>query len=209
MGEGVSTVGKGRRKVDRSYLHDTDGGLNRQEAFRINQLENKIRNRKTEKGYIIGSDGQVIGESIKSTRGSCSFYVKDMMNGKDAVMTHNHPNAEMGNTLAAQIGLPFSNDDLERAVRYDMKEVRAVTPSYTYSIRRPKNGWGDERTISRELRNWKREADRNYYAYRNAPYRRNASMKETWDRGNVGGQYSAWKNTLKALGWTMTRRKVK
>ena len=206
MGESVHTITK---KTDRSHLHDTDGGLNRQESFRINQLESKIRNRKTEKGYVVGADGNVIGESIRGSRSAARFYVRDLMKAKDAILTHNHPNAEMGGTMAARIGLPFSHTDLERAVTYDMKEIRAVTPNYTFSIRRPKGGWGDIREINRMLSNWNIERNANYNQYMNASYRRNADRAETWDRANVGGQWSAWRKAAKTLGWTITRRKVK
>ena len=205
MGEGVHTI----RKTDRSHLHDTDGGMNRQEAFRVNQLESKIRNRKTEKGYIVGANGEIIGESIRGSRNAARFKVSDLVKSKDAIMTHNHPNAEMGGTLAARIGLPFSATDLERAVQYDQKEIRAVTPNYTYSIRRPKGGWGDKREVMSQLRDHTRRRLENYNQYFNASYRKDANINETWDRANVGGQWSAWRQTAKALGWTITRKKVK
>lgn len=207
MGEGVSTIRKGVKKTDRSYLHDTDSGMNRQEAFRVNQLESKIRNRKTEKGYIVGADGNVIGESIRSTRSSAAFRVNDLVKSKDAIMTHNHPNADMGGTMAARVGLPFSGTDLERAITYDQKEIRAVTPNYTYSIRRPKGGWGDKSTIMKAIREWDRDRLENYYSYKNSSARRNSSINETADRGNVGGQWAAWKKFMKKTGITVTRRK--
>ena len=206
MGEGVHTITK---KTDRSHLHDTDGGLNRREAFRINQLESKIRNRKTEKGYVVDSDGNVIAESIKGSRSAARFYATDLLKARDAILTHNHPNVEMGGTMAAQIGLPFSNQDVEQAAKYNLKEIRAVTPNYTFSIRRPEGGWGDIREIRRVLSNWNIERNANYYQYMNASYRRNANSVETWDRANVGGQWSAWRKAAKTLGLTITRRKVK
>ena len=206
MGEGIHTI---QAKTDRSHLHNTDGDLNRQEAFRINQLESKIRNRKTEKAYIVGNNGEVLGESVSGSRSRARLRVTDLMKAKDAIMTHNHPNAEMGGTLAAQIGLPFSHTDLERAVEFDMKEIRAVTPNYTYSIRRPEGGWGDKREVMHQLSNWNIDRTVNFNQYINSSYRRNADRKETWDRANVGGQWAAWRKTAKALGWTITRKKVK
>ena len=205
MGEGIHTI---RQKTDRSYLHDTDGGMNRQEAFKVNQLESRIRNRKTEKGYVVDSNGNVIAESIKGSRSAATFRKSDLAKAKDAILTHNHPNAEMGGTLAAQIGLPFSHTDLKGAVEYDIKEVRAATPNYTYSIRRPKGGWGDTREINRVLDQWNADRNRNYYAYTNAPYRMYSDWRESWDRGNVVGQWQAWKDAVKKLGWTITRKRV-
>ena len=72
MGEGVHTIKKGVRKTDRSYQRDTEKGLNRQESYTVSKLESQIRNRKTEKGYVIGPDGQVIGETQSvSNRNNC------------------------------------------------------------------------------------------------------------------------------------------
>lgn len=204
MGEGVHII---RKKTDRSYLRDTDSGMNRQEAFRVSQLEKKIRNRKTEKGYIIGSDGNIIGESIRSTRNSAGFRTIDFLKSKDAILIHNHPNATMGGTMAARIGLPFSDVDVENAVRFDQKEVRAVTPNYTYSLRRPKGGWGDKEAIYKALREWNTEMRKNYNDYKYSKARRNGDYRETFDRGNVGGQWSAWKSFMKKTGMIITRRK--
>lgn len=214
MGEGIHTI-KRAPKTDRSYLRDTDSGMNRQEAFRVNQLESKIRNRKTEKGYVIGANGEIIAESVKSSKSAARFYTRDLERSKDAILTHNHPNADMGGTMAARIGLPFSDQDVRNAIRFDQKEVRAVTPNYTYSIRRPKGGWGDEaqkQKLYRALDDWNRRRIMNYNAYKYSPARLGTKTfqekLETFDRGNVGGQWSAWKKFMKETGLTVTRRKV-
>lgn len=208
MGEGVHVI-KSAPKTDRSYLRDTESGMNRQEAFRVNQLESKIRNRKTEKGYIVGANGEIIGESIRSTRSSARFKVSDLMKSKNAILTHNHPNAEMGGTMAARIGLPFSDKDVENAIKYNQKEVRAVTPNYTYSLRRPKDGWGNDdqkQKIYAALRRWDARRIANYNSYKSLRGTR-SNYRETFDRGNVGGQWSAWKQFMKETGLTVTRRK--
>ena len=207
MGEGIQTIGKSVRRTDRSALHDTDSGMNRQEAFRISQLESKIRNRKTEKGYVVGENGEVLAESIKSSRSAAKFYTRDLEAARGGIMTHNHPNAEMGGSLAAQIGLPFSNADLDNAVKYNLKEIRAVTPNYTYSIRRPKDGWGNQADIDRELRNWERQVDSGYYEYMRRATRNGLPENQAYDRANVGVQWSQWRKTAKALGWNITRKK--
>ena len=108
MGEGVHTI-QSVPKTDRSALRNTDGGMNRQESFRVNQLESQIRGRKTEKGYIVDSNGNVIAESAKGkgSAHSAKFYVSDMMKSKDAILTHNHPtegaNSGLYGTLAGRI----------------------------------------------------------------------------------------------------------
>lgn len=216
MGEGVHTISNAP-KTDRSYLHDTDGGLNRQEAFRVSQLEAKIRNRRTEKGYIIGADGQIISESVKGTRNKAKFNVSDLRHAKDAVLTHNHPGTGLYDTLAGRIGNPFSQADIELATQYNMKEIRAVTKTYTYSIRRPKGGWGDPQKIKSVISSMHRNAKRGYDEYTTKPIaeflttrssQAQQRLKEAHDRGNVGVQWSNLRKVVKELGWTLTRRKV-
>ena len=218
MGEGISTINKGVKKTDRSYLRDTEKGLNRQESFRVSQLEGKIRNRKTEKGYIVGANGQIIGESIKGTSHKAKFLISDMKNSRDAILTHNHPTegADSGlyGTLAGRIGVPFSGQDLKLAAQYDLKEVRAVTPTYTYSIRRPKGGWGDIFKIERAMRSYTLRAGTGAqtYAIKQGLYSSvlpRRRQQEISDRANVGTQYSLLKQIAKELGWEFTRRRVK
>ena len=209
MGEGVHTIAV---KTDRSYQRDTDRGLNRQEAYTVNRVESQIRNRKTEKGYVIGPDGKVIGESIKSSANSARFRVADLK--KDSIVTHNHPtegaNSGLYGTMAGRIGVPFSPADISMAVKNDIKEVRAVTPTYTWSLRRPKGGWGDSGEISRALRKYETESmvQGRSYAFKQKPSDMKRA-KEVSDRANVGVQYSLMKDLAKRFGWDFTRRKVK
>jgi N-methylhydantoinase B/oxoprolinase/acetone carboxylase alpha subunit len=193
--------------------------MNRQEAFRVNQLEAKIRNRKTEKGYVIDSNGRVIGESINGTAHRAKFRVTAFK--KDAILTHNHPtegaNSGLYGTMAGRIGVPFSAQDVKNAIQFDLKEVRAVTPTYTYSIRRPKGGWGDARTAINALNKY--QINSHYYAHDYAQRQlrvetRNGSLtrqraREISDRANVGAQYSEFKKMAKQLGWTFTRKRAK
>ena len=209
MGEGVHTI---TQKTDRSYQRDTDKGLNRQEAYTVNKVESQIRNRKTEKGYIIGSDGKIIGESVKGTSHNAKFYTKDLK--KDSIVTHNHPtegaNSGLYGTMAGRIGVPLSPADIKMAVKNDLKEVRAVTPTYTWSLRRPKNGWGDRQEIERALSRYNLDISikAQNYAWKQAPKTRQRAMEVT-DRANVGTQYSEMKDLAKRFGWEFTRRKVK
>lgn len=209
MGEGIHTIPV---KTDRSYQRDTEKGLNRQEAYTVSKVESQIRNRKTEKGYVIGSDGRIIGETIKGSAHRAKFRTADLK--KDSIVTHNHPtegaNSGLYGTMAGRIGVPFSTSDIKAAVKNDLKEVRAVTPTYTWSLRRPKGGWGDERDIDRALSRYDYDVSTKAqrYAYQQAPQTRQRAMEVT-DRANVGTQYSELKELAKRFGWEFTRRKVK
>ena len=218
MGEGIHTI-KSVPKTDRSYQRDTEKGLNRQESYTVSKLEAQIRNRKTEKGYVIDSNGNVIAESVKGTANRARFRAGSLR--KDTILTHNHPtegaNSNLFGTMAGRIGVPFSAQDIRNAVKYDLKEVRAVTPTYTYSIRRPKGGWGDLNTALRALDRYEYGSRSGAYSYATrqmANTMRSGNMtrqraKEISDRANVGTQYSLFKKMAKELGWDFTRRKVK
>ena len=212
MGEGVHTISKGVKKTDRSYQRDTEKGLNKQEAYTVNKLESQIRNRKTEKGYVIDANGRVIGESVKGTAHRAKFRKVDLK--KDSIVTHNHPtegvNSGLYGTMAGRIGVPFSSADVKAAVENDLKEIRAVTPTYTWSLRRPKGGWGDTREIMSALRSNDITGitkAQNYAWKQQTSNRRRA--EEVTDRANVVTQYQGMKELAKRFGWEFTRRKVK
>ena len=107
--------------------------------------------------------------------------------------------------------MPFSAEDIKMASQYNLKEIRAVTPTYTYSIRRPKGGWGDQSKIDAALRRYKANAVSQTYSYASRQNLRGQNLqrqKEISDRANVGTQYSLLKQLAKDMGWEFTRRKV-
>lgn len=210
MGEGIHTI-KSVPKTDRSYLRDTEKGLNRREAYTVNKMESQIRNRKTEKGYVIDSDGNVTGESIRSSSHTAKFLSRDLK--KDSIVTHNHPtegaNSGLYGTMAGRIGVPLSTADIRAAVTHDLKEVRAVTPTYTWSLRRPKGGWGNTQEVLNALRRYDTNVNvkAQTYAFNQMPKTRERA-REVTDRANVGTQYSELKELAKRFGWEFTRRRV-
>ena len=210
MGEGIHTI----RKTDRSYQRDTEKGLNRQEAYTVNKVESQIRNRKTEKGYVIGDDGKIIGESVSSSSNKTRFRIADLK--KDSIVTHNHPtegkHSGLYGTMAGRIGVPFSMQDVKIAVQHNLKEIRAVTPTYTWSLRRPKGGWGNYKDIERALsvQHIRNSLNSHDYDIKQRGFRTPVQrQKEVVDRANVVVQYQGMKALAKQFGWEFTRRKVK
>lgn len=62
---------------------------------------------------------------------------------ENAIFTHNHPRGwKVPENSIARIGNSFSIEDLSLAVGHDAAEIRAVTPNYTFVMRRPEKGWG-------------------------------------------------------------------
>lgn len=110
---------------------------------KIASTENDIRmNKKFETGVIFDK----IGEIIIDKRGasySVSFTNEECKKMKDCIFTHNHPRGwGYPDRSLGRIGNSFSPEDVFLAVRWDLAEMRAVTPNYTFTMKRPENGWG-------------------------------------------------------------------
>lgn len=103
-------------------------------------IEKKARKEIDESAYIFDpKSGKLVsvigGKGAKVSVGNAGGFPKD------SIVTHNHPRA-IGRKGIAAIGNSFSLADLTSAVYYDIAEIRAVTPTYTFSMRRPEGGWG-------------------------------------------------------------------
>lgn len=99
-------------------------------------------NRDYETGVIVDREGKVLvdkrGKSFK-----VEFSDEECNLMKNAIFTHNHPRGwKVPENSIARIGNSFSIEDLSLAVGHDAAEIRAVTPNYTFVMRRPEKGWG-------------------------------------------------------------------
>ena len=97
------------------------------------------------KGFETGVCINVNGEIVIDKRGASnqvSFTQEECKLMKDCIFTHNHPGAwQYPENNLLRIGNSFSVQDVCLAIANDLAEIRAVTPNYTFSIRRPANGW--------------------------------------------------------------------
>ena len=84
--------------------------------------EGEIRNNKIESAGIYDLNGNLILKK-KGDKNSVPFTLSEQFLMRDKVLTHNHP-VEVG----------FSNEDIEIAFYNKIKEIRAVTGKYTYSL---------------------------------------------------------------------------
>jgi|GEM_PF-1444970 len=105
--------------------------------------ENEIRLTKThETAMCFDSKGKILidkrGEST-----SVNFVQSELGKMKDCVLTHNHPRGwGFSENSLGRIGNSFSPADIYLAISANLSEIRAVTPTYTFSMKRPKTGWG-------------------------------------------------------------------
>ena len=112
------------------------GGLQRA----LRQHEDSIRNLSVEHGAIFDDNGRLIWKGSDQKEGR--VWIPNELQ-KDRIVTHNHPlqGKNHGNDRADGGG-SLSRDDIIGSIRTNVKEIRAVTGKYTYSLQRPTKGWG-------------------------------------------------------------------
>ncbi|MGL5958902.1 MAG: hypothetical protein ACRCZZ_10020 [Phocaeicola sp.] len=171
--------------------------------------ENEIRkNAKFETAVAFDAEGNVVidkrgaATSVVFTREECALM-------KDCILTHNHPRgwrAKEG-TLG-RIGNSFSKEDVLLAIYNDIAEVRAVTPAYTFSMKRPAEGWGvtvdamtkEFRAIEREIMNKMQSAVDKAKTYQ--------EENRTIERASALHFHLIWKQFTKKHGIEYTKAKT-
>lgn len=101
-------------------------------------MEQKYRQNKDETLHVFNDKGDIV-TSIGGKGAQVVFDYKQIP--ANSILTHNHPRS-LGASGIRRIGNSFSSDDIKSAVKTNAKEMRAVTPTYTFSVKRPKGGWG-------------------------------------------------------------------
>lgn len=120
------------RQINAGHSRGLDAALAKTEA--------KIRTMKTERVFAYDKTGKEIAHS--DTGKAHNTELPDGHNYKDAIITHNHPNKGIGDTIAGRVGTILSGADVFSAIANNASEIRAVTKNYTYSLKRPSKGWG-------------------------------------------------------------------
>lgn len=109
----------------------------------VSDVESNIRQNKSyETGVLFNKDGNIVIDKRGRSR-SVQFTKDECLLMNDGIFTHNHPDAwgYAGNDIM-RIGNSFSIQDIALAVGNNLAEMRAVTPNYTFSMKRPDGGWG-------------------------------------------------------------------
>ncbi len=192
MGEGVHKYGKSRRATERGYTERM--------ARNITGTEQEIRKLSDEQLHVFNTKGnkvmQIQGEGAKVN-------LKGYKIPENSIITHNHPRA-LGKSGIMAIGNSFSGNDIAVAISNNAKEIRAVTPTYTFSIKRPKGGWGvsvedfaksyNSASFSKKLDNY------NYIDKRKG-------SQTAVDRANITHYHTLWKELSKKYGWDYSKTK--
>lgn len=139
MGRNSSGVaGKGASNNGTAGKGKTEEGYTPKMVKNIVGLEQKYRNNKDETLHFFSPSGDII-KSVGGKGAQVAFDAKSIP--ANTIMTHNHPRS-IGEKGIKRIGNSFSVEDIASAVGVNAKEIRAVTPTYTFSLKRPKGGWG-------------------------------------------------------------------
>lgn len=131
---------RGRPQRGERADRQINAGHSRGLDMALSDTEAKIRKLKTERIYAYDKDGKEIAHS--QTGKAHSTQLPFGYNYKDAIITHNHPNRGIGDTIAGRVGTILSGADIFTTIAHNASEIRAVTKNYTYSLKRPSKGWG-------------------------------------------------------------------
>ncbi len=180
------------------------------------KTESKIRILTTERLYAFDKNGKEIAHSSSGTKNSTSL--PSSVNIKDAILTHNHPGAGLDKTtVAGRIGRSFSGTDIATAIGGNAAEMRAVTGTYTYSIKRPKNGWGvadakKAKKIGNEINTkmnkyYRENVSQAEKAYYDGKISFN-QLKTTRNRADVAAVNRTLRETSKKYGYDYSRKRT-
>lgn len=133
---GVASSGKGGSTG--ASKGATEKGYTAKMVKNIVGMEQKYRRNKDETLHVFNNKGDIVA-SFAGKGAQVHFDTKKVP--PNSILTHNHPRSLDASGIR-RIGNSFSRDDIVSAVRTNAKEMRAVTPTYTFSVKRPKSGWG-------------------------------------------------------------------
>jgi hypothetical protein len=129
----------------------------------LGAAEDRLVTERSEVLYAFGTDGKLVLQRGASAERPTELDItaNDLPLLKDAVVTHNHPMGwryPEGHPLRA--GHSFSPDDVVTAIAADVREIRAVTPVYTYVMQREGDRWPSRRAVDTAYTRHNQRVDR-------------------------------------------------
>lgn len=170
------------------------------------KVEDNIRlNANFETAVAFNKDGKIVLDK-RGQATSVSFTNEESKLVKDCVFTHNHPRgwAAEENTLG-RIGSSFSKEDVMFAVNSDMAEVRAVTPVYTFSMKRPSKGWSiSTDRLSEVFEKHDSKLREEFWGI----IRKSDHEEVDMIRAGIAHYHVLWKRISKELKWDYSKKKT-
>ena len=180
----------------------TEKGYSKRLAQAVLMVENSIRNKKDEELYVINEKGEIV-DKIQGKDAGVEAGNYDQSKFENMILTHNHPRS-IGETGLMRIGNSFSLADIMTAVRNNAREIRAVTPTYTFSLKRPKGGWGVSASqLSYEFKSEENNVRDRFYSHGNKHNYTNAE----YQRMSVSHYHTIVRNLANKYGWNYTKKR--
>lgn len=178
----------------------TEQGYTAKMKRNILGMERAYRNNEDETLHIYTPQGDLV-RSIGGKGAQVRYRRSDVP--ENSIMTHNHPRS-IGTTGIRRIGNSFSPEDISSAIAANASEMRAVTPTYTFSIKRPAGGWGVTATQAKSA-----------YSRANAKVRTEtiAYLNKTgWTQDNIArAEVAHWHKVAKIVskryGWEYSKKR--
>ena len=187
-----------RGKTEQGYSHEL--------ARAVLETEAKRRNERWEYATVIDGDGNEVLSKTSYHPNHVELTPKEAAKLENNIFTHNHPEDPGNNMWWKAIGSPFSPADIVAAVQTNAREIRAVTPNYTFSLKRPKGGWGvSSSEVQRTLTDLMAA-----YQIRDIPYELGKGpdkMRERSSRAQIVRPHQALRELSKRWGWDYTKKK--
>lgn len=181
-----------------SFINTTVDDLNLRVSW--NSLTNKnilaaessIRINDYETAFVFDKNGELLD---MATGGQSSVEIETKRN---TIVTHNHPR-----------DTSLSQQDIITAAQSDLLEIRAVGKRHTYSVVRPKGGWGNIDVIKNAFKMaGKEEFDRGMKYIRNATKSQQERTARNQTFLNTLSHFTL-KNVARQLGWEYRKETLK
>ena len=178
-------------------------GIKRGEEMTFEEA-NEIRlNKSFETGVLFDRNGNVVIDK-RGAKYSVAFTDEECAKMKDCVFTHNHPRGwQEPEKSLGRIGNSFSPADMYLAIAHNVSEMRAVTPNYTFAMKRPEEGWGI--TISKFEKLVNRENNKLRVEF--TARINNNTLSPTM--ASVVHYHILWKRISEKMGWNYTKAKTR
>lgn len=200
----VIKVSKPKRIKTDAEITDIKQKWNERKLYnKITNTENEIRlNKSFETGVLFDKNGNVVIDK-RGAKYSVEFTDEECAKMKDCIFTHNHPRGwQEPEKSLGRIGNSFSPADMYLTIAHNVSEMRAVTPNYTFAMKRPEEGWGItiskfEKLVNRENNKLRAE----FTARIN-----NNTLSPTM--ASVVHYHILWKRISEKMGWSYTKAKT-
>ena len=201
----VIKVSKPKRIKTDSEIANIKQKWNERKLYnKITNTENEIRlNKSFETGVLFDRNGNVVIDK-RGAKYSVAFTDEECAKMKDCVFTHNHPRGwQEPEKSLGRIGNSFSPADMYLAIAHNVSEMRAVTPNYTFAMKRPEEGCGI--TISKFEKLVNRENNKLRVEF--TARINNNTLSPTM--ASVVHYHILWKRISEKMGWNYTKAKTR